>query len=245
MAEQTIVESVKHEPASIARKRSPFFVVFACVMLLLVIAGFTRTFYLRSFFSTEPLAIYIQVHGVVLTAWFMLFLLQTILIRQHRPGIHRRFGFIGVTIAAAVVAISLFTLVNVYPLSAALGYEVDLAGSARMAQMTRDLFLLSAFPVLIVLAVVFRRRSQAHKRLMLLASISLLPAAVGRIFRWPALSDIPEAPATLGLILALVVAVAVHDLVARKQIHPVVAWGGPIYFLWLIVGALLVEYVVT
>jgi len=96
-----------------------------------------------------------------------------------------------------------------------------------------------------VLAVAFRRRSQAHKRLMLLASISLLPAAVGRIFRWPALSDIPEAPATVGLILALVVAVAVHDFVARKQIHPVVAWGGPIIFLWQIVGALLVEFVVT
>ena len=111
--------------------------------------------------------------------------------------------------------------------------------------MTRDLFLLSAFPVLFVLAVVFRRRSQAHKRLMLLASISLLPAAVGRIFRWPALSDIPEAPATLGLILALVVAVAVHDFAKRKQVHPVVAWGGSIYFLWLIVGAFLVQIVIA
>jgi len=245
MVEQTLVETLKAESAAVARTRDPFFVIFASVMVLLVVAGFTRTYYLRPFFNTEQIPTYIHIHGLVLTAWFVLFLLQSILISQRRPGTHKRFGIIGVTIATAVVAISLFTLINVYPLREMLGHDIDLAGSARMAQMTRDLFLLSAFPLFIVLAVVFRRRPQAHKRLMLLGSISLLPAAVGRIFRWPALSEIPEAPATLGVILALVIAVAVHDFAIFKRVHPVVAWGGPIYFLWLIVGALLVEFVVT
>ena len=58
MVEQTMVETVKDEPDAIARTRSPFFVVFAIVMLLLVVAGFTRTYYLRPVFSTEPLPIY-------------------------------------------------------------------------------------------------------------------------------------------------------------------------------------------
>ena len=238
-------ESVNAEPAAIAQTRSSFFVVFASLMLLLVVAGFTRTYYLRPIFSTEPLPLYIHVHGVVLTAWFVLFLIQSMLIRHRRPHIHRRFGFAGVVIGAAVFAISSFTAINVYPLSAALGFDIDLTGSARLAQMTRDFVLLSAFPVFIVLAVVFRRRSEAHKRLMLLASISLLPAAVGRIFRWPALTDIPEAPATFAVIIALIVSVVIYDLATRKHFHPVVAWGAPLYLLWVIGGAVFVQFVIA
>jgi hypothetical protein len=239
---QTAAESTEGVPDAHAQTRSSFFVVYAIVMLLLVVAGFSRTYYLRPLFSAEQLPIYLQVHGALLTGWFTLFLFQSILIRQRRASTHQLFGVIGCVIAVAVVIITLFTLVNVYPFLAASGHDIDLAGTARMAQIIRDLFLVSAFPVFFTLAVVFRHRSQAHKRLMLLASISLLPAAVGRIFRWPAFSDIPEAPATFAVMLSLIVAVAVHDIVIRKRVHPVVAWGGPIYFIWLIVGALLVEY---
>ncbi len=43
-------------------------------------------------------------HGGVLTAWFVWFVVQTTMVRTGRIAVHRRFGVIGAIIAAAVVA---------------------------------------------------------------------------------------------------------------------------------------------
>ena len=104
--------------------------------------------------------------------------------------------------------------------------------------------MVSPFPVLFGLAVALRRREDAHKRLMLLASISLLPAAVGRIFRWPALGDI-EAPATGASMLALLVAIAVCDVRARNGLHPAIGWGAPLLVLWSGGGPLIAVAVIS
>ena len=64
-----------------------------------VLIGFGRTFFLPVAKGTfhAPLSIYI--HGGFAFAWVLLFLLQTILIRNRQMSVHRRIGFVGFFIA--------------------------------------------------------------------------------------------------------------------------------------------------
>jgi hypothetical protein len=167
----------------------------------------------------QPLEPIVFAHGAVLTAWFLLFSTQTWLVANGRLSAHRLFGIAGCVIAATAVAIFIPTALDAIPRNVermiAAGQDVDpaiLAGPQRTAQMLRDLCVFAAFPFFVVLAILYRRRPDAHKRLMLLASIVLLPAVVERIFRWPALTVIPELPANLVLMAVLLIVPAVQLL---------------------------------
>ena len=52
--------------------RPSYFLVAACI-LVIVVVGFTRTFYLRGVFEGDALPGYLYLHGAVLTGWFAVF----------------------------------------------------------------------------------------------------------------------------------------------------------------------------
>src|SRR5579884_4233573 len=72
--------------------RIGFFTVMPGVILLLVLAGFTRTLYARPVFRPAPIPPYLYVHGIVLTTWFIWAWVQSLLISAGRIANHRRFG---------------------------------------------------------------------------------------------------------------------------------------------------------
>jgi hypothetical protein len=91
------------------------------------------------------------------------------------------------------------------------------------------------FLVLLLSAVLLRRRSQAHKRLILLASISILGPALGRISRWPVFGGEqgPFIPLVVVLLLAALVA---HDLVSTRRVHSATLIGAGFAFVMLFAG---------
>jgi hypothetical protein len=72
---------------------------------LLVLIGFTRTFYARALFELPPLPTTLQLHGAVFTAWFLLFVVQARLIATHRMRAHMTLGIVGALLAVLVVTI--------------------------------------------------------------------------------------------------------------------------------------------
>jgi hypothetical protein len=82
-----------------------------------------------------------------------------------------------------------------------------------------DMLLFSAF---VWLAIARRRNPQSHKRLMLLATITLVTAAIAR---WPGVFQFGPL-AFFGLTDLFVVALAVWDFRSRGRLHPVTLWGG-------------------
>ena len=79
------------------------------------------------------------------------------------------------------------------------------------------------FAVLVAAAVVLRRQTDAHKRLMLLATISLLTAAIAR-----GLAQV-NAGGPMGLFLGtdiFVLALILYDYASRGQVHTASMWGG-------------------
>src|SRR5579863_2068227 len=80
------------------------FVSAAVILAASVFLGFSRTYYLHRFFGMPDLSTFLHVHGVVMTAWIALFLIQTLLISAHQVVLHRNLGVLGIVSATLVVA---------------------------------------------------------------------------------------------------------------------------------------------
>src|SRR5262249_58183846 len=89
------------------------------------------------------------------------------------------------------------------------------------------------FAVVFAIGIAMVRRPEVHKRLMLLAGISLLDAAVARWFLTflapPGPPGPPPVPVTIAPALVaylLLVVAIVHDWRTRGRVHPVYVYGG-------------------
>jgi hypothetical protein len=190
----------------------------AVATLLLVLAGFARTYYLKLAFGTPPLPTLLHVHGLVMTSWFVLFLVQARLVAGGRTDLHRRLGIFGALLAMAVLLMGCMVAIQ----GARLGHAPPGAPPA-LVFLAIPLADMLVFALLVGAALRFRRRSDMHKRLMLLSCVSLLTAAIVRI---------PLPPWQQGGIVAafltttaLVLACVGYDFRAHRRLHPAFGWG--------------------
>ena len=236
-----------------ARSHGRFFRVMAASMLLINLVGFAPSYYLKAYFETLELPLRTHVHGLLFTAWFVLLLAQTSLVARGRVDLHRRLGILGALLATAMVATG---IVMIY--FRALEYQdpgFSLAGTA--AAVWANSSLLFSFAIFVALAVCFRRSADAHKRLMLLASLSMMPQSLGRyVEHWipmllrmdeaeiaAAAADGPPVVLIAGVLSSfalLLLAPMFYDLFTRRRVHPVNAWGIPLFFALLLFCVLVV-----
>src|SRR5207253_9282694 len=78
------------------------------------------------------------------------------------------------------------------------------------------------FAILVGLGLYYRRRAETHKRLMLLATLALLPPALGRMRILNAVG--PQA--FFGVTVLFIVALVAYDYSTRRRIHAVSLWRG-------------------
>jgi hypothetical protein len=184
---------------------------------LIVLAGFARTYYLKPFFDTPDLpGRIVHLHGIIMTAWVVLFIVQVSLVARRRTRVHQRLGIAGGVLAALVVLVG--TLTALY--AAARAHSPGPPALQFLIIPLGDMFI---FAVLIGLALYYRRKLHVHKRLMLLAAINIMTPAIARI---PLSFIINGGPlAFFGLTdLCLIVAVA-FDTIKNRRLHPVFLWG--------------------
>jgi uncharacterized membrane protein YhaH (DUF805 family) len=163
----------------IGRLRRSFFFAAHVALLLVVLLGFAPSFYLRSaFHHVTQLPALLYVHGAVLTVWFLLTVVQGRLIQTQRLRLHRRVGYVAAGYAAVVIVFG--TLANLMLIS-----EIDSPADGENIVVWGNFFTLVMFAAFVSLAVVFRKRPEAHKRLILLASMSIVGPALARLPRWP------------------------------------------------------------
>lgn len=214
-------------PQSPARKSGPhdrlFYGAMAVALGLTVFAGFASTYYLRllaggprATLSGGPFTALVHVHGALFTAWVLLFIVQTALVASHRVALHRRLGVAGAVLAGAMVVAGTATAIA----TAARGAAP--AGTDALAFLAIPLFDMVLFATFITAALVKRRDKEAHKRLMLLAYVSIVVAAVARL---PGVLLLGP-PAFFGLTLLFVVVAGIYDFLSRRQVHRVYLWGG-------------------
>ncbi len=193
------------------------YILAAIVTPLIVLAGFARTYYLKPFFGTPDLpGRIVHLHGIVMTAWVLLFITQISLVATRRTRVHQRLGIAGGVLAALVVIVGVLTAL----FAAARGAS---PGPPALAFLIVPLGDMLIFSVLIGLALYFRRNLQVHKRLMLLAAINLLTPAIARI----PLSFITNGGpiAFFGLTDLVLLVFLAYDTFKHRRLHPVFLWG--------------------
>jgi hypothetical protein len=201
------------------RRERLFYTGMAIAVVVTVFAGFARTYYLRPYFDNPALTPLLHLHGVVFTSWLALFLTQTALVAANRTDIHRRLGVAGAVLAALMVLVGCATAII-----RAKVVEVPIGSPSPLAFLVIPLGDMLVFASLVGAGFYFRRRADVHKRLMLLATISILPAATARL---PFAFIQQVGPlAFFGLADLFIVACLLYDLAARKRFHRATVWGG-------------------
>jgi hypothetical protein len=189
----------------------------AAVTALIALGGFARTYYLKSVFGTPPLSVLIHMHAALMTSWVVLFVVQTRFVAARRVDLHRRLGVFGALLIAAIVAVGIPASIE----SARRG--VTIGDLTPLMFMVLPLGTVIVIALLAGTAVAYRRRSDIHKRLMLLATLSILTPAIARV-PWPAFRAIGP-PLFIGLTDLCVVAFVAWDTWKHRRLHPAFGWG--------------------
>jgi len=203
-------------PPALSRDRL-FYTGMMLAMALTAFAGFAPSFYLRSAsYAGPPLTPFVMFHGVVMTVWMLGSILQASLIASRNTQLHRTLGWLFAALAVLIVVTG-----------PQVGIGTIRRGAVPPGLTPEQFFVLPMagalmFAIFVGAGVLLRRNAQAHKRLMLLATISILDAAIARMPGMFEAGPIAFFAATD----AFIVAGVVYDLLSRGRVHPVWIYGG-------------------
>lgn len=193
------------------------YTVAAWAVAAIVVIGFGKTYYLKAVFGTPTLSPLLHLHGLVMTLWFGLFVLQTRLAAARRLDLHRLIGMFGAFLAVAVLAVGTVTAIT----AAQAGRS---PGPPPLIFLVVPLGDMVVFGGLVGAGLGLRGRGDYHKRLMLLSCLGILAAAIARI----PLDAIAKAGplAYFGLTDLAVIGCAAYDRLRTGRLHPAFLWGG-------------------
>jgi hypothetical protein len=208
----------------------PLYIYMSLACAVTAFAGFAPTYFLRGLSDLPPLSLRAHLHGGIFTAWMLLFVAQAALIRAERRDLHRSLGAAGAALAVLMVWVGAWAALGGAARSEATGFHPH--GLTPVAFLAVQLGMVLQFAVLVGLAVALRRSPDVHKRLMLLATISILPPAVARLH----LENYGLGGAYTNTLVAylLVVVAASFDFARMRRVHAVYIWGGLAMLAWMV-----------
>ncbi len=179
-------------------------------MLAVVVYGFSRTVGPNLLHSNRPHRMWLALHGVILLAWMLFFVVQSALIRARKIRLHRMLGWFGAANGLlCIIGLAAITIASAAPLALRFVGGVSVLG----------------FGIPFVLAIVWRRRPELHRRLLLIATAVLTNAAFAR---FPSAFH-PNHLFFLGTDAFILVGV-LRDIVVTRRLHPVYAYGATALF---------------
>jgi FtsH-binding integral membrane protein len=186
-----------------------FYFCMALLMAGLSVWGFSQTVDTRLLHAKPPRPLLLWFHGAAFSAWIVVFIAQSALVRVRKVSVHRTLGWFGAALAATMVASSFsVSVVMVRFDRTALGKDV----SSFLSVLWCDMII---FGACMALAIYFRKRPEYHRRLVFMASCQLMQAAFVR-FHYIGDHDLPY-PA----LDVLIVAGMLRDLVVGGRVNRV------------------------
>ncbi len=207
----------KAAAAATRSKRHWFYVSLSALMVILVFAGFWPSYYGPLLGGTVNVPAVLHIHGIVFMGWMALFVTQAVLGARGSLRTHRSLGRLGIAFGILIIVFGVYVSFIAPMRHVALGEWSIQEAAAFLPIPLIDMLL---FGLLFGAAVKYRRKSDLHKRLMLLATVAILFAAAFRLNA----AGMPMWLA-LGLWFLPVVLAMVFDLRRHGRIHPVY-WVG-------------------
>lgn len=207
--------------------------IFALLLLAITIISLVPQYIAGLLSDPSSLSPQLIVHGVAFLGWYVLFAFQAGLISSGRFSIHKKLGYASVPFALFLVASGgsmLFGTMGSYQPDWSEQYLIS-----RASFVWAIFHTLVTFTSFYVLAIAFRGNAQAHKRFMLLASLSMMAASITRFAYLPVI-PIDGTAFTLMTSYALLITPLVIDRVQQRKIHPVLVYGATVYVITQIVA---------
>lgn len=221
LATTVVPSAYAPSPAPGRRYDHLFFSGMAFLILATVFIGFARSYYLAGVFQAPLPNRLVHIHGAIFTCRIVLLIAQTLLVSAHRVDIHRRLGLVGFGLACIMPVVAIL---------AAIDSMVRRASRPNaLAFFAVPAFDILAFMPLIFFAWKYRSNAATHKRLILLATIAILDAAVAR---WPIHASWWGLHPSEWVTELFLVPLFAYDLFSIRKIHRATLWGS-VMFLFL------------
>jgi len=206
-------------PASGRRFDHLFFFSMSVLLALAVVVGFAKTYFFAGLLRAKLPSSLIHIHGVVFTCWFVVLLCQAGLASAGRVDLHRRLGIAGMGIACLMLPLGFLATAEFLT-------RMEPQPAVLMASIMPFTELFS-FGVLAGAAFLCRKRPDVHKRLIMLATIGIIGAAVGRMEFLPDwhLRGIAELRLFWAYTYAFLVPLVAFDIFSLRKLHRATLWG--------------------
>jgi len=194
-----------------------FYLAMSFLMIAIVVWGFGHTVHDALFFAAVPRPLLLWIHSATFSAWLLLFLLQSALVRSHNVRLHRTLGWFVAGVGAAMI-----------PLGITVGLVMGRFDVRILHEAGADVFEfisfgdVTIFTVWLALGILWRRKPALHKPAFFIATCGLIGAAFGRvpwIFTHMLMYVCVDAVICLGVL---------RDLIVDRRIHRVYLIGLPL-----------------
>jgi hypothetical protein len=222
------VSKAIHQEPSLAKTRlnaravggsaeSGFFVGMSLLLLATVLVGFAKSYFLAGMMKAPLPNKLIHIHAVFFSCWILLLITQASLISARRFDLHRKFGLFGFGLACGMIVVGVMAATDAMT-------RIPMVGPFD----TRTFYAVPMFDVIVFAVLIFfayrwRHDPATHKRLILIASITIVDAATGR----DPLTKITHLPYLNNVFTQLyTVLLAGFDLRYLKRIHRATLMAG-------------------
>jgi hypothetical protein len=197
-----------------------FYFFMSLLVAAIVVYGFSHTIGDRLFHPAVPRPLLLYFHAACFSAWVGYFIFQSALVRTRNVRVHKVSGWFGVALAAAMVGLgyTVAVVMNRFNL-----HVLHHLGSVPF--LIVPLFDITNFAIIFALAVLWRRKPEFHRRLILLATCEITSAAFGRFpIHFPPPFDFYYG------VDALILLGVLRDLIVSRRIHKVYLYTLPVLF---------------
>lgn len=186
----------------------------AGVFIVMAVVGFTPRYFGPLFAGSyvSPSA-WMHVHAVTTMLWLGVFLVQPLLILGRKFNRHRLLGRIAVGVAFLTLATGFALQLDLLPVAP--------GDSGNLGAFTaRFVGGLGIFAPAVILAIVYRRRTAWHLRLIYVATMSLMPSPFGRIITVYGGIPLDVAGPLIGAFnFLMIAALPVYDRIAHGKVE--------------------------
>jgi hypothetical protein len=158
-----------------------FFVLMACLFPILVVIGFTPDYQLINSGAIN-VHWFLHVHGAIMTSWLLVFLAQAVLAAKGNFQFHRKLGLISVVLGLIVLLSIAIAIIR-----AKITYSPPVGDDDAWGILSLQSYGFALFGLFFTWGILARKNAAVHKRLLLLATLILMQAAMDRIRFLPGL----------------------------------------------------------
>ena len=227
----TIIADSQPRIAGKITSEHKFFLTTAIIMALVIVAGFATNLAMGR--SSFGLPLLFHVHAFVFFGWVFLYVTQNALVATGSVALHRRLGWLAAVWAPVMVVLGIAMTV----------YTVRRSGGPPFFDVREFLFAnpfgVLVFGGLVAAAIMNRRRTDWHRRLMFCAMAYITGPGFGRLLPLPLL--IPWAFWLAAFVAPSIFPLAgiVFDFRRNGKVHPAWLWGIGAAFTALVVADLI------